>query len=117
MRHELWIAGNPIPKGRPRYGGRSPRTPEATREWEEVVGWQARSQFMRAPLEGDLGIEFIFFRENQIRTDLDNLEKAMLDALQGILYEDDSQIREKSGRIRYHKEHSGVRVTVWETAR
>lgn len=116
MRHEFWFAGNPIPKGRPRYGGRSPRTPEATREWEETVGWQARAQFDHRPLLGPLGIEFIFYREDRRKVDLDNLEKAMLDGLQGILFEDDSQIKEKKAVLEHSKEMPGVKVSVWEIA-
>ena len=114
MRIKLWFSGNPIPKGRPRFGGRWVFTPDATRDWEQTVAWQCMDQFKHLPLLGPLGINFIFYRDNLRRVDLDNLEKAMLDGLQGILYENDSQIKQKSGEMRYNKEHPGVEVEIWQ---
>lgn len=113
MRVKLWFSGNPIPKGRPRYGGGRFRTPESTAEWEKIVDWQARDQWEKNPLPGPLGIEFVFYREDRRKVDLDNLEKAMLDALQGILYVDDSQIRKKVGVLSYNPERPGVEVEIW----
>ena len=113
MRVKLWFSGNPIPKGRPRLGFMGYYTPKRTVGWEETVGWQARDQWERRPLLGDLGIKMLFYRENRRKVDLDNLEKAMLDALEGILYQDDSQIKIKTGHIYYSKEHPGVEVEIW----
>ena len=114
MRIKMWFSGNPIPKGRPRYDGEHFYTPSQTVEWEETVGWQCKDQFKHRPLLGPLGINFIFYREDRRRVDLDNLEKAMLDGLKGILYEDDSQIKQKSGEMCYNKEHPGVEVDIWQ---
>jgi len=113
VRVKLWFSGNPIPKARPRVTKYSTYTEFSSVEWEETVGWQCRDQWKRLPLLGPLGINFIFYRENWRRVDLDNLEKAMLDALEGILYDDDSQIKKKSGEIRYDKERPGVEVEIW----
>lgn len=113
MRVKLWFSGNPIPKGRPRFSGTHFYTNTQTQEWEETVGWQCRDQFNHRPLLGPLGIDFTFYREDRRKVDLDNLEKAMLDGLQGVLFIDDSQIKEKRGRIRYDKEHPGVEVDIW----
>lgn len=113
MRVKLRFSGNPIPKRRPRYDGEHFYTPPATAEWEETVGWQARDQFNHRPLLGPLGISFAFFREDRREVDLDNLEKAMLDALQGILYENDSQIKKKSSEYFYDPERPGVEVEIW----
>jgi len=114
MRVKMWFSGNPIPKGRPRVTRFHTYTPTFSAEWEETVGWQCRDQWKRRPLLGPLGIDFIFYREDRRKVDLDNLEKAMLDALQGILYEDDSQVKKKSGEICYSKEHPGVEVEIWQ---
>jgi len=113
MRVKLWFSGNPIPKGRPRVTrfGTYPATFSA--EWEETVGWQCTDQWKRRPLLGPLGIDLTFYREDRRQVDLDNLEKAMLDGLEGILYENDSQIKEKSGRVDYSEEHPGVVVEIW----
>jgi len=113
MRVKLWFSGNPIPKGRPRWSGGVIHTPHATSEWEETVGWQCTDQWKRRPLLGPLGIDFTFYREDRRKVDLDNLEKAMLDALESILYENDSQIKEKSGRLEYSEDHPGVVVEIW----
>ena len=113
MRVKLWFSGNPIPKGRPRFSGTQFYTGKATVEWEETVGWQCRDQWKRRPLLGSLGIRFQFRRENRRRVDLDNLEKAMLDALEGILYEDDSQIKVKFGSKEYNPKSPGVEVEIW----
>ena len=113
MRIKLWFPGNPIPKGRPIVTFSGTYTPEITRLWEEEVGWQCRSQFDHRPLEGPLGIEFIFFRENRRKVDIDNLEKSMLDALQGILFKDDAQVKDKHSVLLYNEEHPGVEVEIW----
>lgn len=114
QRFDLWIPGNPIPKGRPRGWEGHYYTPERTREWEEWVGWHARDQFMDEPLKGDLGIGLVFLRGNKTKVDLDNLEKAVLDGLQGILFEDDSQIKEKRSMLAYSKQDPGVIVIAWQ---
>jgi len=113
VRVKLWFSGNPIPKARPRVTKYGTYTSASSEEWEDTVGWQCRDQWKRRPLLGPLGIEFIFYREDRRRVDLDNLEKAMLDALEGILYDNDSQIKEKRGEICYSKEHPGVEVGIW----
>lgn len=114
MTFKFWFSGNPIPKGRPRYDGHHYYTPEATRDWEESVAFQAGRQFRREPLKGDLGIEFVFFREDKRRVDIDNLEKAMLDGMSGVFFEDDSQVKVKKATLRYDEERPGVEVTIWE---
>ena len=114
MKFKFWFRGNPIPKGRPRYARDHFYTYAPTADWEEMVGWQARDQFKRRPLLGPLGIGFIFYREDRRKVDLDNLEKAMLDGLQGVFFEDDSQIKEKTGKVLYDKERPGVEVTIWQ---
>ena len=114
MRIKMWFSGNPIPKARPRFGFGRVYTEESTSEWEETVGWQCKDQFKHRPLLGPLSIDFIFYRDNLRRVDLENLEKAMLDGLQGILYEDDSQVKEKHGKVLYSKEHPGVEVEIWQ---
>ena len=63
---------------------------------------------------GSSGYQLHLLSDNLRRVDLDNLEKAMLDGLQGILYENDSQIKQKSGEMRYNKEHPGVEVEIWQ---
>lgn len=116
LRYELWIAGDPIPWAT----GIAPHSHSyvlaKTREWQETVGWQVLSQWSRKPLEGDLGIEFSFFRESWRWVDLWNLVAAMEDALKGILFVDDSQLKVHKSLLRLVKDRPGVKVTVWEMA-
>ncbi len=106
---------DPVPKGRPRFskvGGfvRS-YTPKKTSDYEAQVKSIAQSAMTREPLETPLAA-FLYFRlpiprsypkkriaaclsgsERPIKKpDLDNLAKSVLDALNGVVYLDDSQL-------------------------
>jgi Holliday junction resolvase RusA-like endonuclease len=86
------VPGNPIPKARARVlrTGRS-YTPRTTQEHEETVRVCAVKAGVR-PENGPIRMNLHFFRENAQRCDWDNLAKCVTDALNGIAYEDDSQI-------------------------
>lgn len=108
----LTIVGAPVPKGRPRFGNGHAFTPKRTRDYEKRVR-EAGSLAMQGgePLTGPLALELVAFmpiaaswhwtkrqaaRDGEIyptsRPDLDNIEKAITDALNGVVYADDSQI-------------------------
>lgn len=95
----------PVAKGRPRFGKGSVFTPEKTRKYEQIVRNEAEKAMAgRPPFDGPVGVRCQFcFRipkksaENEgewrvERPDLDNLLKAVTDAMNGIVYNDDSQI-------------------------
>lgn len=81
------------PKARPRFGRGRVHTERATREWEQYVGWAFIAQHGRPLLTGPVRVKLHFggVQENQ---DLDNLAKAVLDALNGIAYVDDRQVHD-----------------------
>jgi len=103
----------PQPKGRPRLSNGHAYTPQKTRDYEEAVKLIARTQIKR-PLSGEIRASVNFYvqtpkswskakfqlaERGQIRPavkpDIDNLAKAILDALNsGIGYNDDKQIVE-----------------------
>lgn len=87
----------PVPKGRPRYGNGRTYTPQKTRDYEEAVGMFAR-QYFKQSLEGDLEVNMTFYVKGR-RGDCDNLQKSLLDALNGIAWIDDRQIVKWSGEI------------------
>jgi Holliday junction resolvase RusA-like endonuclease len=76
--------------------------PGNSREWKEAIRWQVRSagaQILEGPLV--LSMKFYLSRPKSLpkkvvdhvkRPDLDNLCKAVLDALNGLCFKDDSQI-------------------------
>jgi Holliday junction resolvase RusA-like endonuclease len=94
------------PKQRPRFSRKSgrPYTPKETRSFEAVTARVAKSQFPYAPLTRDVGgikleIDCYFKKartnkslQHLQKPDLTNLSKAIEDAFNKVIYEDDSQI-------------------------
>lgn len=66
-------------------------TPRRTKNWERAVRYSAR-RFADEPMTGPLCVTLMFYRQDHRRCDVDNLSKAILDALNGVAYEDDAQI-------------------------
>ena len=113
-RFDVFIPGNPRPKQRPRIG-RSGHvyTPRETRQWEATVGWEYKRR--RGPrFEGDVSMELEFLYPSARRVDLDNLSKAVLDGLQGVAFEDDSQIVRLTLSKRVDRQLPGVWVRIEE---
>ena len=102
LMHKITIPGRPVPKGRPRLGVRGKTayvyTPPATREYEKLVGWVAKSAGCR-PVEGPVSVALSVYVKG--RLDADNIAKSILDGLNGIAYEDDDQVIELL--VRKHK--------------
>lgn len=59
---------------------------------KEQYQWEAKSQWREAPLTGDIEVSITLYFGTKRRVDIDNFNKLSLDALTGIVYEDDSQI-------------------------
>lgn len=86
------------------------------KEWQETVAWYAKEAMIgRDMLDGDLGVMLYFVRDNRIKVDFDNLSKAALDAMNGIVYKDDKvcvdgHIHKRFGEV------PGLYVRVWEVS-
>ena len=114
MRVCFTVVGDPVPKARARTvrkGGRTwSFTPKRVAAWEKVVKEEAGRNFGK-PLNGPVAVSLAFFlkrpkarrRDNFVETtpDIDNLEKAVLDGLNGVAYLDDKLVVVKNSVKRY----------------
>ncbi len=92
------VAGEPVPKGRPRFNRATgkPYTPRETVAYEDMVATYAMKQGQR--FEGPVSVTVTF--KCKPRGDIDNLAKAVLDGLQkGRLLADDSQVHKLCARF------------------
>lgn len=126
------VLGEPVAKGRARMTRQGHAyTPSKTRHYENLLRLAAtREMAGRAPFDGPVAMELLatlpipasWSRKRQQaalvgmekpgkRPDLDNLEKAASDALNAVVYRDDSLIVEKRSRKVYGQQ-PGIIVTV-----
>lgn len=90
--YKFTVPGCPVPKERPRFFRGHAFTPKRTREYEKKVKNIAISLGVKK-LTGDLRANIVFFIPDKRRRDGGNMAKAVEDALNGVAYEDDSQIK------------------------
>lgn len=83
------------------------------REAKEALQWEARSQHRGRPLGGDLAVEIQLVWPDKRRRDVDNV-KILLDAMSGILWDDDSQITDLHILKDVDKADPHVEMWVWE---
>ena len=122
-----WIPGSPVPWQRTRGRGSRRFTAPADRVWRTAVGYYANVAMRSTAPTAEpvaLGCEFFFKRPARGKLlfptgphdpDLDNLEKAVADALQGIVYDNDRQVvgRLPGGKTwAWRDEDPGVMVNV-----
>jgi Holliday junction resolvase RusA-like endonuclease len=102
----LTIPLRAVPWGRVKRGAYGQGyIPKETREFQEAFRGYAQIQYRNEPLlTGRLKVNIVFSSTLTIvqveeigpgpgsRQDIDNLEKSVLDALDGVLYKDDSQV-------------------------
>ena len=110
------VEGTAVPKQRPRISGRQAYTPKKTRDYEERVREAFRSSHygfvpvylkgtpIKACIEIIQGIPKSWSNSKHLKAergeivpvsrngDIDNIAKSILDALNGLVYEDDCQV-------------------------
>jgi crossover junction endodeoxyribonuclease RusA len=86
------VNGAPVPKQSFRYVHGGGYTPAPVKAWQERVGYAARYEYKQEPYRGAVVVRLEFWMPNRRRRDLDNLSKAVLDALNGIVWHDDTQV-------------------------
>jgi Holliday junction resolvase RusA-like endonuclease len=114
-RIEFIIDGNPVPKARPRVTQHGTFTPQATKDWEALVGWSYRQA--NGPLFPGLVrvvMHFYYRRKRSERVDIDNLIKSVLDGLNKVAWDDDAQVRFIMADLAYVKEDPRVEMSIEE---
>lgn len=82
------------------------------RSLKEDYQWQAKSQFHGEPLQGRLEVDVTLYFDRKGRKDWDNFHKLSMDALSGIVWEDDDQIDDAHVHKRYDKENPRIEVQI-----
>ena len=121
------VMGNPVGKGRPRFGNGHAYTPERTRDYEELVAWEYKRQVNKFYDGAVAMLIYAYYPipksakdkakmlsgeiRPQVRPDSDNCGKIIADSLNGIAYKDDSQIVEL--RVyKYYADEPCVKVLI-----
>ena len=126
QRVHFYITGKPVPKSRARVVTKGKRrfafTPKKVKDWETIVKTEAEKHF-DSPSDLPVAISLTFYMPRpksrrldywvSTTPDIDNLEKAILDGLNGIAYTDDRLVVMKTASKRYVVSgEPGVDVTV-----
>lgn len=125
---DVFVPGRAAPQGSKRHvgGGRMVESSKALGPWRTVVAWSAAQAYRDAPLDGPLAVvvEFVMPRPAGCpkrstppavkRPDVDKLARAVLDALSGVVWRDDSQIVDlhPTKRIAELNEQPGAHIRV-----
>ena len=100
----ITVPGIPVPKARPRVNHKTGAiyTPKKSKDYEAKIKAEAQKE-IKEPLRGPISMR-IYFRFPKpkkykgdsgwydLRQDIDNLVKSVMDALNGIAYKDDKQV-------------------------
>lgn len=79
---------------------------------KEQYALEARSQWRSQPLKGDVEVNISFFHGDKRKRDVDNYNKLILDALSGIIYDDDKQIQRLLIEKYYDKDHPRIEINI-----
>ena len=114
----LTIPGQPVPKERPRFGKGRGYTSKATRDAEARVASSFQEQAglthtITEPLTGPVKFVARFYRKNNVTADLDNCLKLTSDALNGIAWVDDKQIKKLRADYYVDPDEPRTEIEIW----
>ena len=128
---KVTIEGEPKGKGRPRFYNGHAVTPQTTRDYEEEAALAYKAK-VKKTYHGAVGVRIrAYFKipkgvskavrqmmEDGVRRptkkpDIDNIDKIILDALNGIAFDDDKQVVEET-LSKFYSVHPRVEVEVYE---
>lgn len=79
---------------------------------KQAYQWEAKSQWRGKPRTDELEVWITLYFGTKRRADWDNFHKVSLDALTGIVWSDDSLIKEAHVRVCYDKQNPRIEITV-----
>lgn len=109
------IPGPPVPKARARRGRHGFYTPQKTVSYERHVGSCALVAVLanrRWLKTSEYQVQLDVYYRDKRSGDLDNLEKSILDGMQGVVYHNDKQVCSSIKSRHYDKERPRVCVRV-----
>lgn len=95
MQLRFVVPGNPVPKARPRLGQYCVYTPRTTHRYEVEVrrcAYNALANMKAWDKDAIYAVMLRVFWQDKRRRDIDNQAKAILDALNGVVWKDDFQV-------------------------
>jgi crossover junction endodeoxyribonuclease RusA len=92
------IDGDPVPKGRPRHGRGRTFTPKRTLDAEQHIR-DIVTPLIDVPFDEPVRVSMTFWCATRRRTDIDNLIKLVLDALNRTAFTDDHLVHHLYGRV------------------
>lgn len=88
---------------------------EEVKNFREGVAWYHKAQYVNMPMfTGPVQLFITFIFKDKRRRDLNNCEKALLDALRNVLYVDDVQIAKCASSIYRGTGKDGIVVDIEE---
>lgn len=82
---------------------------------KEDYQWQVKKQWNNKPLlSGFIKVQIVTYHGDHRKNDWDNFHKLSMDALTGIVYEDDSQIKEANVIKEYDKLNPRIEIDLQE---
>lgn len=85
------------------------------KELKEQYQLEARKQYKGKVMLADYDMEIILFFKDKRRRDVDNYNKLVLDALEGVVYEDDKQVKRLTVEKRISVEDPRIEIKIIKT--
>lgn len=84
------------------------------KELKELYQLEAQNQYKGKVMSVNCDMEIILFFKDKRRRDVDNYSKLVLDALEGVVYEDDRQIQKLTIKKDYSAENPRIEIEIWK---
>lgn len=84
------------------------------KDLKESYSWQAKSQWQKEPLTGEVYVGIKLYFGTKRRSDIDNFNKLLFDSLTGIVWVDDSQVQKMAIEKFYDKENPRIEISVYD---